>query len=222
MDNLKVLIINTLFSRFRPYRLSAFILGVALLSACAQGPTKPKNSQSAAPALPQEASTAQLNEADQALYDTAMTQLVNGKPEKSQKILLRISQNNPNHLATKANLAKMAFHRGDLNQAFALAEQISRFDKSADYGFMLMGLVSVERGELRKAEEFYLSAIEKNARFADAHHNLALLYDVYFQELEKAHAHYQHYLALIQGEDQETADWVEQLSYSLPSKGAEQ
>ena len=79
----------------------------------------------------------------------------------------------------------------------------------------MMGFIEKQKGNIVKARDYYLRAIEIKDNYALAHYNLALVYDIYIQDIPKAIGHYQKYLALIKRKDQKTAEWVEQLKASM-------
>ncbi len=78
----------------------------------------------------------------------------------------------------------------------------------------VLGLLAVEQKAFKKAETEYLLAVTLDKKLASAHYNLALLYDIYFQDIDKAYQSYQTYLSL-NPNDSKTRDWVDQLKYSL-------
>ena len=63
----------------------------------------------------------------------------------------------------------------------------------------------------KQQKKHYKEAIENKNDYAIAHYNLALLYDIYFQDVAKAIPHYEKYMELINNEDKNTADWLEQI-----------
>jgi len=76
-------------------------------------------------------------------------------------------------------------------------------------------LIAVSRGKYKEAETHYLTAIKLDNKNASAHYNLALLYDVFYQDIRSAIPHYEQYLALINQEDEDTLNWVEELKLNL-------
>ena len=75
----------------------------------------------------------------------------------------------------------------------------------------LLAYLEQVSGEIRSAEKHYKEAIKNKDDYAIAHYNIALLYDVYLQDIESAIPHYERYLKLTNNKDKSTADWLEQL-----------
>ena len=72
----------------------------------------------------------------------------------------------------------------------------------------------MKKKQFSEAEKYYKTAISINKNFALAHYNLALLYDIYFQDIKRAYAQYLKYLSLVP-DDKETQAWADELKYSL-------
>jgi len=61
----------------------------------------------------------------------------------------------------------------------------------------------------------YLKAIEIKPAYANAQYNLALLYDIYLQEIELAIKHYEIYTSLLKKPDEATQEWINHLKGTL-------
>ena len=79
----------------------------------------------------------------------------------------------------------------------------------------LSGLLNVEKADYQAAEKDYLAAIALKKDYPAAHYNLANLYDVFYQDINKAIAHYEQYLALTDNADKNTISWVNELKAKL-------
>jgi len=75
----------------------------------------------------------------------------------------------------------------------------------------LLAYLEQLNGEIRLAEKNYKEAIKNKDDYAIAHYNIALLYDVYLQDIASAIPHYERYMTLTNNKDKATADWLEQL-----------
>lgn len=76
------------------------------------------------------------------------------------------------------------------------------------------------QGRFAEAETVYLQALERSPADADAHLNLAILYDLYLGRLEPALDHYQRYLTASGVADSPVQGWVADLQRRLQSGGA--
>jgi len=73
-------------------------------------------------------------------------------------------------------------------------------------------------GDLKLTEKHLLKAINYKPDYANAYYNLALLYDVYFQDIQKSLIYYKQYSKILKAgghTDKITNDWVRQLQYSI-------
>ncbi|MFV9615434.1 MAG: tetratricopeptide repeat protein, partial [Gammaproteobacteria bacterium] len=75
----------------------------------------------------------------------------------------------------------------------------------------LRGQLFVTKRKIHDAKKDYEKAIELKPDYSNAHYNLALLYDIYLQEMALAIKHYETYLSLIKKPDEATQEWVNHL-----------
>lgn len=75
------------------------------------------------------------------------------------------------------------------------------------------------QGRLADAEAMYLQTLDRSATYADAHLNLAILYDVYLGRLPQALEHYQRYLELRGDQTGPVPGWVADLQRRMQSAG---
>ena len=71
------------------------------------------------------------------------------------------------------------------------------------------------RVESAEAKNDYLKAIQLKPDYINAQYNLALLYDIYLQDIKSAIQHYEIYLSLIDKPDEPTLEWVNHLKGTL-------
>ena len=192
-----------------------FFFGQVLLLASCGGGTKPQIEApvSVTPQTTQQAGTLPPDELENYLY---AIQLIDKQDyESAEKILLKLSKRNPSVAGVWANLAIAHYHQNETGDAEAAAKRAYELNGNDAEILNLMGLLAVKRGEFKTAEAHYKKAIELKSEFANAHYNLALLFDIYYQDIALAYQYYNRYLSLVGEQDKETADWVEQLKYSL-------
>lgn len=189
----------------------AALLTLALCH-CASQPEQSDNKASTPERVPGE--IASLTPSEQSELDSALTLLSTGDLAKAVSELKRLHKRyNSTPVAT--NLALAYFKQGELAQAQELTQYVlATYPENAQM-YNLAGLIHYQKKEFAEAEKAYLTALRINPDYALAHYNLALLYDVYYQEVSNAYEHYLRYLALIDYQDQDTMDWVEQLKYSV-------
>ena len=75
------------------------------------------------------------------------------------------------------------------------------------------------QGRFDEAEAMYLQTLARNPDYADAHLNLAILYDLYLGRLEPALEHYQRYLAASGATDGPVQGWIADVQRRLQRTG---
>ncbi len=78
-----------------------------------------------------------------------------------------------------------------------------------------LAVVQREQGKFSDALASYQAALTINPDYAAAHLNLAILFDIYLQDLAKAAQHYESYLELQDEEDKLVSGWLTDLKRRL-------
>ncbi len=190
----------------------AVSLTMLLLCACSQTPTT-----ETLPVGSSEASTP-LTEPQKHLYEQALRHGQAGDYPKAYEQLERLIQQRPGRAELWLHLATAYYHADQDPQAQKALENALTLDPALASAHNLAGAMALQRAEIEAAERHYREALKHDANSADAHYNLALLYDTYYQDLSSAIEHYEAYLALVDN-DERTAQWVRQLQSALERQG---
>ncbi len=196
-----------IFARLAPLAL----ISALLLAGCAQSP------QNSGPAPDAKAPATELTESQRRLYQRALNAADREDYERATELLTQLSRQQPQHPGTWLNLAGAQYESGNTDQAREALEKAEALASDSALVENLKGSLALEAGDIEAAETYYKSALKHNGELAEAHYNLALLYDTYYQDIARAVEHYQAYLKLIPAEDKRTEQWVEQLKRSLSS-----
>ncbi len=145
----------------------------------------------------------------------AIIALKDDKPLAAEALLRGLIQRHPQAAMPWVNVGLINFRDGEWDQAQKAAERALELQPQIAAAEYLLGLIAHQQEDAPKAQQFYLSALAKNRQHAHTHYNLALLYDTYFQDIEKAAHHYRRYLELIPGEDEITQSWLHELEGQL-------
>jgi len=195
------------------------LLALAYLSACSSAPSKVQQPEEVSPE-PQaneqqiEQTLNSMSAAEREAYRKAIVLLQQGKPAQAEKPLKKLAkQNSPADI--NANLAYAYYQLSRFDDAAEEVQKAIEKDGSSPEYHNLAAQIDIERGRFQQAEAALKRALSINNEYALAHYNIALLFDIYYQEIGKAYAHYLKYLNLINYEDKETVQWVEQLRYSV-------
>jgi len=175
-----------------------------LITSCSS--TNETNIVSSSGLSPLEQSDSERNE-----YRKAILLLNKNQLDTAKDIFLKLKSTRPELAGPYANLAIIALKQNQPDKALELVKtSLIRNDKLPQ-ALNLLAYIEQENGEIKSAEKHYLEAIKYNQNYALAHFNIALLYDIYLQNVDKAIPHYERYMKLINNKDKTTADWVEQL-----------
>ena len=152
-----------------------------------------------------------------ALYRQAITELNNNQLEKAEISFLEMIKLQPDLAGPWANLALLYIKQKQYDKAEQNIQAALKRNPGMAQALNLRGYIESTKGHINKAKELYEKAITSKPDYALAHYNLALLYDVYLQNIPKAIEHYQRYLTLIEDKDPKTKDWVEELKRNIKS-----
>ncbi len=106
----------------------------------------------------------------------------------------------PNYPGVLYNLALVQWQLNQLEDAQQTLQQLLSHTPNAVEALNLSGAIARHQGQFRQAEKQYLAALAISPDHANAHKNLAFLYDLYLAEPSKARQHYERYQALTNDE----------------------
>lgn len=211
-------------SRIRPHLSLLLALAAASLIGCSTSPEKDSNAAEPTGITPTQVeaeappTTVALDGRQIVEYQMALKLLDNGNYAEASKTLKPIAGMASSPAEVKANFALSLYKQDKFEEASqVIAIAIKQQDTVADY-HNLAGLIAMDSGSYVDAESAFKQALTLNNDYALAHYNIALLYDLYYQEIPEAYKHYLKYLNLVNYEDKETVQWVEQLRYSVENQ----
>jgi Tfp pilus assembly protein PilF len=192
-----------------PQWLCVFSISAALLlSGCS-------TNQPTTSGIAQSTGKTTLNEKFRSDYTKALNQLIGSHYAQANTELSRIMADNPGFAEGWANLALAQLKTGNIAEAKKSATKALQLEQKSAPLQNLLGLINVEDGAYKTAEQHYARALELAPNFANAHYNLALLSDIYYQNTAKAIQYYERYLALLNNADPDTEAWVAELKRKL-------
>ena len=149
------------------------------------------------------------------IYKNAIVALNNNELAKAEKLFISMSERQPNIAGSWANLALIFIKQDNLAQAEVYAKTALEKNPNMPQALNLSGYLAQKKGAINIAKSYYLQAISHKSDYALAHYNLALVYDVYLQDIAKAIEHYQFYLAYNEQQDENTENWLEGLQATM-------
>lgn len=156
-----------------------------------------------------------LGAVDQALFDNAVAAMANEQFQAAEKDLKILLTRRHDLEEVWINYALSLYHQSTKQDELRSAlKSIQDRNIKLPQSYNLQGMLAVQDGEFKQAEKFYQLALKSDKSYANAWYNLALLNDVYLQNVRKAIEYYQQYITLMPG-DEETKSWLEHLQASL-------
>lgn len=203
------------FEPISKYKLFVLFIVATFLSACATSPKSPTSTAVIS------AKAAPLAATDKTAYANAIAALEKGNAKEAAASLTKIAEANPGYLDAWVNLATANYtikRNDDAKRAIEHARELQ--PQSADI-HNVQGLIYAEEGRYKEAEQLYLAALKLDSKNASAHYNMALLYDIYYQDIAKAIPHYENYLSLSSIKDEKTEAWTDELKQTLSRRNVQ-
>jgi len=161
------------------------------------------------------AKTSLFTEQQDSDYKKALSLLNNKNYSDAESLLLKLSKQVPGHSGPWANLGLLNLVQKKPVEAEKFVKAALKINPKMSQALNLMGLIATHNRDIKAAENYYIQAINSKKGYSNAHYNLALLYDIYLQDIRKAAVQYRFYLQSIDHEDKITLSWVEQLERTL-------
>ena len=148
-------------------------------------------------------------------FQAALSAMNGNQLDEAARRLRAIVSSRPELAGPWANLALIDIRQNRLDDAAKnAAEALKRNPRSAQAQGVL-GFVAAARGDVKKALDHYRQAVEIKKNYAVAHYNIALINDLYLNDMATAATHYRLYLASTDSHDKKTADWLAEIERSL-------
>lgn len=196
-----------------PLRVLGAIALVLLMTACQGVDDKPlqpevvKPEPVAAESAPTQAPPKPVDPAE-SMYKLAMWSAKAGKLEDAIDQFSQVVDINPAYKNAYTNLGLLLLQNGDFHAARDALQSAIEQDKSDAIAYNHLAIVQRNAGDFQQALENYRKAIEANPDYANAHLNLGILLDIYIQDLPGALQHYETFLQLTGGNNEQIDKWV--------------
>ncbi|MFK5914022.1 MAG: hypothetical protein QM484_06580 [Woeseiaceae bacterium] len=151
------------------------------------------------------------SESEKLRYKNAVSLLNKGRLDAAKEIFIEFKQDRPELAGPYANLAVIALRNKNIAKAHQLVKLSLIRNPKLSQALNLVAYLEQLKGDIESAEQHYKEAIQSNNNNAIAHYNIALLYDVYLQDIGSAIPHYKKYMSLTGNKDKNTSDWLEQI-----------
>jgi tetratricopeptide (TPR) repeat protein len=156
-----------------------------------------------------------VSKSDRNAYRKALTALNNKDLDEAERLFDQFIHNKPKLAGGYSNLALIYLQENDLDKSLELVNKALELNTDQTQALNLRAQLYIKYGKIDEAKKDYLKAVKIKPSYINAQYNLALLYDVYLQEIALAIKHYKIYLSLIKKPDTITQDWVTHLEGTL-------
>ena len=192
------------------------IVALTMLAACNTTPSKPTSAsaqirveESVGFTLIEDARVAGDVRVD---YDRALDLLARGDSAEGISLLETVAAATPDLSAPRISLA-IAHHRlGDLDMAEQHLTQALSINPDHPIALNELGIVYRKTARFAKARQQYEAALAVYPGYHYARRNLAVLCDLYLDDLECALSNYEAYMATVRSDD-EAAMWLKDVRY---------
>lgn len=193
-------------------KLLAYLVLLALLSACQTVPETTSTQPELAPqvkteTLPQQPVEAK-PEPDQVLYQQAIKSAISGKNEVAIKQFRKLVQINPEYEKAYTNLGLALLQNQQQNEAKQAFLNAIKQDKSDAIAYNHLAIIQRNEGLFKPAMDNYTKAIDADPDYANAYLNLGILLDIYLQDLPRALEQYLMFQKLTDNKNDQVAKWV--------------
>ena len=148
-------------------------------------------------------------------YSTGIAAMSTGDYSNARRIFSEFIREYPDMAGAYTNLALLNFENREYEQALKKANRAIELNPGQSQAYNLRAQIKIINAKILEARDDYLKAVELNPQYTIAQFNLALLYDVYIQDVKLALRHYEIYMSLIQQPDETTQNWIEHLKRNL-------
>lgn len=189
---------------------AAVLAIVATLIACAGIKRAPAPGAEAPAAAKSAAAEPVVDSQWRQAYEHALGLMLANRPAEAERELTALAERQPKLAGPYANLGILYFRAGRAADAVKVLEHAIELNPRAAY-YNELGMVHRTEGRFDAAEQAYRRALELDPDYAYAHLNLGILYDLYFQQPDRALPHYERYRALVPGEAGTVEKWIADL-----------
>lgn len=149
-----------------------------------------------------------------AQFTKALNAMQASDSAKARSILTKLIEQQNRVAELHLNLAIVEYRQQNYDAASKSLDQVLKLSPKSPQAYNLQALLAIKKGEFKEAEASLSKALDIKADYSRALYNMALLQDVYLQDIPRAVQFYQRYMEQAP-DDTATKDWLMQLQGSL-------
>ncbi|OUS27883.1 hypothetical protein A9Q98_08340 [Thalassotalea sp. 42_200_T64] len=146
---------------------------------------------------------------------SALTAKANGDVEGARASLEQLAINHPTLSGIKLHLGDIAIIAGQLDKAKDYYQQVISVNSDNYFAYNRLGSLYRQQGSFAQAKANYQAALTSWPAFAEAHLNLAILFDLYIGDKASALHHYKIYQLLSENNQRRVKGWIVDVSAQL-------
>jgi Tfp pilus assembly protein PilF len=160
-----------------------------------------------------------LDEAQRQALDTALEVMRAAEWATARELLQEVIVASPGLAVAHANMGNIEWRLGHAERAEQAWLRALELRPGWAALYNRLGLFYREQARFEQALAMYQQALASDETYARSHRNLAILYELYLGEREKALTHYRRYLELTGGEGGEVRLWIADLEQRVKRGG---
>ena len=151
-------------------------------------------------------------------YARALQTRMAGNNEQALVMFQSLAERYPQLSGPQLNIGLIQMELEDYDKAQAAFEQSLAINDANPYAHNGLGLALREQGEFDNARIHYERALVLDPKYARAHFNLAVLGELYLQDMNLALNHFRAYQNLQKLPDENVANWIVDLERRAPEQ----
>lgn len=141
-------------------------------------------------------------------FNEAIVAAKEGDTDKSIVLFEKVIRENPDYSVAYTDLGLQYLKKKNMAAAEQAFETAISLNPSDFVAYNHRGIIKRMQGDFSGAKEMYKTAIQLNSDYANVYLNIAVLYDIYIYDLERAMQYYKKYQVLTGSSDKLVSKWI--------------
>jgi tetratricopeptide (TPR) repeat protein len=159
------------------------------------------------------------NEALTRQFAKAVAAMKDGKDKQAAALFSEIAKQDPQLASPHTNLGILFYRQDRMTEAEAAFKEALQRDSNDYVAANYLGMIYRGQGRFADAKSAYEQALAAKPDYANAHLNLAILYDLYLGQLDQALDQYQKYKQYAGETDPQLVGWLADLEQRIKTTG---